>query len=128
MLFWAEGSRERNVVKFTNSDPKMVAFFLNFLRQSFAIRDEKVAVTCNLFADHVVRQREIEDFWLAAWTVSIQSPQVDCEPLLEVQPEEAAEQASIRNLSLCVHDTRVTQHLYGAIQEYGGFEREEWLM
>lgn len=26
MLFWAEGSRERNAVKFTNSDPEMMAF------------------------------------------------------------------------------------------------------
>jgi hypothetical protein len=29
---------------------------------------------------------------------------------------------------LAVYDTRIAQHLYGAIQEYGGFEREEWLM
>jgi len=26
-----------------------------------------------------------------------------------------------------VHDVRIAQHLYGAIQEYGGFERPEWL-
>jgi hypothetical protein len=30
--------------------------------------------------------------------------------------------------SLTVWDTRLVQTLYGAIQEYGGFEREEWLM
>ena len=29
---------------------------------------------------------------------------------------------------LCVYSTEITQRLYGAIQEYGGFEREEWLM
>jgi hypothetical protein len=27
-----------------------------------------------------------------------------------------------------VHDTRLVHEIYGAIQEYGGFEREEWLM
>jgi len=28
---------------------------------------------------------------------------------------------------LMVHDVRIVQHLYGAIQEYGGFDRPEWL-
>jgi hypothetical protein len=26
-----------------------------------------------------------------------------------------------------VHRTRILQTIYGAIQEYGGFERPEWL-
>jgi len=26
-----------------------------------------------------------------------------------------------------VYGVRIAQHLYGAIQEYGGFERPEWL-
>lgn len=29
---------------------------------------------------------------------------------------------------LALYDTTVVQHLYGAIQEYGGFEREEWVL
>ncbi len=28
---------------------------------------------------------------------------------------------------VCVHPTRVVQSIYGSIQEYGGFERLEWL-
>jgi hypothetical protein len=28
---------------------------------------------------------------------------------------------------LAVHDTQIVQHIYGAIQAYGGFDREEWL-
>jgi transposase-like protein len=27
----------------------------------------------------------------------------------------------------CVHSTRIVQMIYGSIQEYGGFERPEWL-
>jgi hypothetical protein len=33
MLFWAEGSRERNAVIFTNSDPALVSYFARFLRR-----------------------------------------------------------------------------------------------
>jgi hypothetical protein len=29
--------------------------------------------------------------------------------------------------ALCVHSTFLVQSIYGAIQEYGGFERPEWL-
>jgi hypothetical protein len=29
---------------------------------------------------------------------------------------------------LTVSDVRIAQHLYGAIQEYGGFDRPEWLL
>jgi hypothetical protein len=32
-----------------------------------------------------------------------------------------------RTCRLTVHDVRTAQHLYGASQEYGGFERPEWL-
>jgi len=31
MLYWAEGARGRNTIKFTNSDPQMLLFFRRFL-------------------------------------------------------------------------------------------------
>jgi len=64
MLYWAEGSRSRNKIVFTNSDPAMAQFFVEFIREFFDIDRERVRLTCNLFADHEARQREIENFWL----------------------------------------------------------------
>lgn len=64
MLFWAEGSKSRNAVHFTNSDPEMVAFFARFVRRSFAPPQDRMRVWCNLHADHAERQREVEDLWL----------------------------------------------------------------
>jgi hypothetical protein len=29
--------------------------------------------------------------------------------------------------TLKVHDTRIAQHIFGAIQEYGGFDEPRWL-
>jgi hypothetical protein len=66
MLYWAEGSKGPHCVEFTNSDPEMAWVFLMFLRVHFNVGDRKVRVWCNLFADHMVRQREIEGFWLRA--------------------------------------------------------------
>jgi transcriptional regulator with XRE-family HTH domain len=58
MLYWAEGSKRRNQVVFSNSDPEMIRFFVEFLRTYFAPDDKRIRVTCNLFADHLDRQRE----------------------------------------------------------------------
>ena len=30
-------------------------------------------------------------------------------------------------MTLAVHDTQLVQHIYGAIQEYAGFEEPRWL-
>jgi hypothetical protein len=64
MLYWAEGSRNRNAIHFVNSDPSMIAFFGRFVRVCFSVPDERFRIRCNLFADHLERQRAIEQFWL----------------------------------------------------------------
>src|SRR5258707_273267 len=64
MLYWAEGSKKRNVVCLVNSDPDLVGFFGRFLRAHFEVDSGAMRITCNLFADHIDRQREIEAFWL----------------------------------------------------------------
>jgi hypothetical protein len=42
----------------------MVRFFVSSLRGYFELEDRDIRVTCNLFADHLERQGEIERFWL----------------------------------------------------------------
>jgi transposase-like protein len=129
MLYWAEGSRDRHAVRFTNSDPAMVRFFLNFLRRCFAVREEKFAVTCNLFADHVERQSQIEDFWLT----TLDLPR-SCLRKSTVNAYSKYSQKKRRNklpygtCRITVCDTALVQNLNGAIQECAGFDREEWLI
>jgi hypothetical protein len=38
MLYWAEGAKERNTVKFVNSDVAMVRLFVNFMKGCFGVR------------------------------------------------------------------------------------------
>lgn len=107
----------------------MVCFFLSFLRQCLGVSDEKVAVTCNLFADHLERQREIEDFWLGVLELprsSLRKSTVN--RYSKYSQKKRRNKLPYGTCRLSVYDTRLTQHIYGAIQEYGGFEREEWVM
>lgn len=64
MLYWAEGAKARNMVRLTNSDPELLASFVDFVRTEFEVDPTSMTMRCNLFADHLDRQREIEEFWL----------------------------------------------------------------
>ncbi len=128
MLYWAEGSKDRNAAKITNSDPELLRFFVRFLRRYFDVPDERFRVTCNLFADHVDRQFEIERFWLAQLELPRSSL---CKSIVNTYSKYSQKKRSNRlpygtcRVSVC--QTAIVQHIFGAIQEYGGFERPEWL-
>ncbi len=128
MLYWAEGSRSRNKIVFTNSDPAMARFFVEFIRGFFDINSERLRVTCNLFADHRARQREIEDFWLS--TVGLPR---SCLCKSTVNRYSRYSQKKRKNklpygtCRIVVHSTEIAQTIYGSIQEFAGFDRPDWL-
>ncbi len=128
MLYWAEGSKSRNSVLFVNSDPAMARFFVDFLKTCCAVPATKFRVDCNLFADHVERQRGIEQFWLETLELP---PSCLRKSTVNVYSKYSQKKRKGRlpygTIRVCVHSTELVQSIYGAIQEYGGFERPEWL-
>jgi transposase-like protein len=128
MLYWAEGWKARNQVHFSNSDPQMVKFFVAFLRRSFDLRDEEICLTCNLFADHTERQREIERFWLDVTGLpeaSLRGSIVNVYSKYSLKKRR--NKLPYGTCRIVVNRTSVVQSIYGAIQEYGGFDRPAWL-
>ena len=128
MLYWAEGSKERNRVEFTNSDPRMVGFFVRFLKTYWNLGDEQIRITCNLFADHLTKQREIEQFWL---DIAGLPPESLRKSTVNVYSKYSKKRRKNRlpygTCRVSVTRTRVVQAIFGAIQELGGFTREAWL-
>jgi transcriptional regulator with XRE-family HTH domain len=129
MLYWAEGAKgNKNCATLSNSDPDLVRVFVHFLRTEFELPDERFRITCNLFADHEERQHEIEQFWLDLLELSRSCL---CKSTVNVYSKYS--QKKRRNklpygtVRVCVHSTRIVQSIYGSIQEYGGFDRPEWL-
>jgi hypothetical protein len=41
MLYWAEGTKTRNAVRFPNSDPELVRFFVAFLKTKYSQKKRK---------------------------------------------------------------------------------------
>jgi transcriptional regulator with XRE-family HTH domain len=128
MLYWAEGSKDRNRVEFTNSDPQMVGFFVRFLKTYWDLRDEDIRITCNLFADHLGKQRDIEQFWLDIAELpgeSLRKSTVN--RYSKYSKKKRQNRLPYGTCRVSVTRTRVVQAIYGGIQELGGFTREAWL-
>jgi transcriptional regulator with XRE-family HTH domain len=129
MLYWAEGDKaSKNCARISNSDPEVLRLFVRFVRTYFDVGDEKLRVTCHLFTDHFERQFAIEQYWLDV----VDLPR-SCLRKSFVNVYSKYSQKKRRNklpygtCRITVHSTEIVQSIYGAIQEYGGFERPEWL-
>ena len=127
MLYWAEGSKNRNQVTFTNSDVDMVVFFLEFLRRCYDVADERVMLSVNCFLGNGFTLGEIETWW----RTNLDLP----ESCLRKAAVNRASRASKKvrapllygTARIAVSSTFIVQSIYGAIQEYTGAERPEWL-
>lgn len=128
MLYWAEGDKSKNTARLSNSDPDLLRLFVEFLRTHFDVLDEKLRVTCHLFTDHVERQVEIEQYWLDLLGLPRSCL---CKSHVNVYSKYSQKKRQNKlpygTARVCVNSTRVVQDIYGSIQEYGSFERPEWL-
>lgn len=127
-LYWAEGEKARNAVRLTNSDPHMIALFLDLLRRTFAVSEDSVRLSCNLFADHAGRRCAIEDFWLRQLhlprTCLLKSTVNRYSKYSAKKRRNALPYGTCR---LVVNDTKIVQTIYGGIQELGSCDRPEWV-
>lgn len=102
--------------------------WLGFLRANYDVADDAFRVDCNLFADHLERQREIEQFWLDALGLPqscLRKSKVNV--YSKYSKKKRQNRLPYGTVRVCVHRTEIVQSIFGAIQEYGGFERPEWL-
>ena len=127
MLYWAEGSKRRNDLQFMNSDPDLMRRFLEFLTHCYGVRSEDVRLTLNVHLSNRLTLREIENWWLKRLQLS---PGSLCTHTVNTYSR--ASRRTRRTLPygtarITVHSTFILQSIYGAIQEYAGIERPEWL-
>ena len=128
MLYWAEGSKSRNTAKLVNSDPELIAFFCRFLGESLNVSDADMRLALNVYLGNSLTIEEIEAYWLDR----LQLPR-SCLRKHSVNSKPTSSSGRKKNklpfgvATVSVPSTELVQHIYGAIQEYGGFERPEWL-
>jgi len=129
MLYWGEGAKgPPHQVCFSNSDPEMVRLFVVFLKTYFEIDAGDIRISCHLFADHLVRQREVERYWLNVADLPDESLRKSVVNLYS----RSSKRKRINKLpngtcQVVLSRVHVLQSIFGSIQEYAGFERPAWL-
>ncbi|HEX2233815.1 MAG TPA: hypothetical protein VHG69_10680 [Thermoleophilaceae bacterium] len=106
----------------------MVRFFRWFVTGSLSIDVEKIRVSLNVYTNNGLTIEQIERHWLDV----LQLPQ-SCvrKHILDHTPTSSSGRAKGRLpygvCNFAVHSTRAVQHVFGAIQEYAGFDEPAWL-
>jgi predicted transcriptional regulator len=128
MLYWAEGEKSRCRLSVSNSDVDLLRLFVGFVRDHFDVPDDKMRIHCHLFADHLERQVEIEEFWLTALGLPpARLGKSVVNTYSKYSEKKRKNKLPHGTCKLTVNSTKVVQTVFGSIQEYGGFERPEWL-
>jgi hypothetical protein len=128
MLYWGEGSKGRNAVQIANADAALLATFLEFLRVSYAVPNEAVTLSVNCYLGNGLTLEEIQRWWLARLSL----PATSLRRAVVNRPSSASKRRKGHVLPygtgrVGVHSTFIVQSIYGAIQEYAGIDRPEWL-
>jgi hypothetical protein len=128
MLYWAEGAKARTSIQFSNSDARMVVLFRRFLTDSLGIELGTIRMSLNVYTNNGLSVEQIEAYWLNLLGL----PQTSVRKhALNHRPTSSSGRA--RNklpygvCTLTVNNSWMLQHIYGAIQEYGGFDEPRWL-
>lgn len=126
MLYWAEGAKtRRNRLQFANSDPHMLTFFMRFLREEMEIDEAWVRLQIHCHSHDPAEHERIKRYWTDLLNLPL-----SCVWKVQVKKGSDTRKNRLENgiCALQVMKTRIVQHIFGAIQEYGGFENPEWLL
>jgi hypothetical protein len=128
MLYWAEGSKGtqlRPVRELRSGDGALLrALSPHVLRR---LRRGTTDPLQSVRRSHRTAARNRAVLARHARASGVLPPQVDSERLPKYSKKKRQGRLPYGTVRVCVHSTAIVQSIYGAIQEYGGFERPKWL-
>ena len=127
MLYWAEGSKCKNTLKFTNSDQDMLCFFLKFLKY-YEVQKEDITIYINCYTNNGLTSEQIEDKWLEILDLPrscLRKTQINQLP--RQSQSKKKNKLVLGTCGITVNDTCIVQRVYGAIKEYAGISDDRWI-
>jgi len=101
--------------------------FLGFLRECYRVSDEQITLRVNCHLNNGLSLAEIEHWWLKELGLPHGSARTATVNRASSASRWRRNVLVYGTASTCVHSTFIVQSIYGAIQEYAGFDRPEWL-
>jgi transcriptional regulator with XRE-family HTH domain len=62
-LYWGEGDRKDNMIRFGNSDPQMIKFMLNWFEKNWKVGKDRIKLHIGINEIHKGRLEEVEKYW-----------------------------------------------------------------
>jgi transcriptional regulator with XRE-family HTH domain len=127
MLYWAEGAKKKNSVIFVNSDIDMVKLFVNFLKTFFKLDNSKFIIQIYCYDGNGISIKNIEKYWV--YNLNLLGCTLK-KSYVKHAPNIYAKRGKLDygTCRLIVYSTKIVQHIYGALQQYAGFTKQNWLM
>lgn len=101
---------------------------MKFLRESLGVADSAVRIHINCYTKNGLAVEEIEGYWLETLnlsSVNLRKTQINRQP---ISSRQQGRKLLYGVCSVSVYQTRLVQHVLGAIQEYIGIDKPEWLL
>ena len=128
MLYWAEGTKSRTHCQLTNSDVNMLKYFIQFLKKFFSVKDEDIRIGCHYYDSNGLSNIEVENYWMEQLKVQQSSlVKTSVNHLARTSDKKRQERTKYGVVKINVHDVRIVQIIYGAIQEICGLDNAEWV-
>jgi len=130
LLYWAEGTKTRNQCRFTNSDLEMMKLFINFIRTFYPSLETKITLTVNYYINNGLSAEQIKNYWLS----NLKLPESSLRKCQENNRPRSATHTIRHNklpygiACISISSSELIQNIYGAIQQYVGFDNEYMLM
>ena len=128
MLYWAEGTKSRNCMRFSNSDPFLMLLFKNFLENYFNIPNDKIILKINCYTNNGIVLEDIIVYWLNFLNLSrenLRKCQINQIPSSSKKYKRGKLLYGVANLE--VYSVELVQRIYGAIKEYASITEDRWL-
>jgi len=105
----------------------MLKLFVRFLTECYSVPPERICLSVNCFLNNGLTIEEIHAHWLSLLALP---DSVLRKPIINRSSRSSSRQRNTLvygTARLVVHSTLIVQSIYGAIQEYSGFDQPDWL-
>ena len=110
-----------------NSELPMLKVFRNFLMKCFKLSINEMTIVINAYTD-LHSQKEIEDYWLRGLGFPVEALKKSTWNQYPSSSKKKARKSEYGTCTLQISKTEIVQEILGAIQEFGSFENENWLV
>jgi transposase-like protein len=128
MLYWGEGRKNKNSFCLSNTDYNLLKVVVRLLKKIFNLKNSDFKLSVNWYSSGGNTLEDIHKFWcneLGLSSLCFTKCFVDVASKYSQKRKGNIHPYGTRRVS--VHDTRIVQQIFGAIQEIGCFKNDTWI-